>query len=302
MRVAVTGSSGVVGTALVTALRDAGHTVVRLVRREPTAPDEVRWHPEAGGTPDYALVGALAGVDAAVNLAGAGVGDKRWTDGYKRTLITSRVDATTALVTALSRLDPLPTVLLSGSAYGYYGDTGDTAADESSPLGSTYLAQVAKAWEDAAAPAAEAGIRLAYLRTGLVVSSDGGAFAAMGPLVRLGLSGRLGSGRQWWSYISLRDHVAATLHLLADDAASGPYNLTSPHPCTNAEATKAMGAAYHRPTVLPAPAFAVRLALGEFADEVLDSRRVVPARLLEQGYVFHDPTIDDAVRSMVSPR
>ena len=136
MRVAVTGSSGVVGTALVTALRDAGHTVVRLVRREPTAPDEVRWHPEAGGTPDYALVGALAGVDAAVNLAGAGVGDKRWTDGYKRTLITSRVDATTALVTALSRLDPLPTVLLSGSAYGYYGDTGDTAADESSPLGS----------------------------------------------------------------------------------------------------------------------------------------------------------------------
>jgi uncharacterized protein (TIGR01777 family) len=298
VRIAVTGSSGVVGSALVPALRAAGHEVVRLVRSEPTGIDEVRWHPERGGAPDPALVEALAGVDAAVNLAGAGVGDKRWSAAYKRVLLTSRVDATTALVAALTRLDPVPRVLLSGSAYGYYGDTGDTPADEEAPRGDTFLASVADAWERAAAPAADVGIRLAFLRTGLVVSPDGGAFARMSPLVRAGVAGRRGSGRQWWSFVSLRDHVAATMALLADEQASGPYNLTAPQPCTNAEATRAMGEAYGRPTLLPAPAFAVRLVLGEFADEVLDSRRVVPARLLAGGFSFADPTISDAVRTL----
>lgn len=298
MKVAVTGSSGTIGTALASTLRARGDQVVRLVRRDPTGPDEVQWHPERGGTPDDELVAALAGVDAAVNLAGAGVADKRWTDGYRAELIRSRVDATTALVTALTRLDPLPAVLLSGSAYGYYGDTGDNVADENSPRGSTFLAEVAAAWESAAVPAADAGIRLAYLRTSLVVSPEGGAFGAMLPLFRTGLGGRLGSGRQWWSYVSLRDHVAATLHLLDDAGAAGPFNLTAPEPCTNAQATAALAAHLHRPAVVPAPAFAVRALLGGFAEEVLDSRRVVPTRLQEAGFGFQDPTIEAAVATL----
>lgn len=300
MKVVVTGSSGMVGTALVAALQRDGHEVLRLVRREPSREGEVQWHPAAGGQPDDALVTALAGVDAAVNLAGAGVGDHRWSAAYKHTLLTSRVDATTALVTALTRLDPVPAVLLSGSAYGYYGDTGQVAADEDTPQGSTFLAEVAGAWEQAAQPAADAGIRVVFLRTALVVSPDGGAFAKMSPLVRAGLGGRLGTGRQWWSFISLRDHVAATAALLADPAASGPYNLTAPNPCTNAEATAALGAAYHRPTLLPVPAFAVRLALGEFAAEMLDDRRVVPTRLLASGFTFRDPTIAEAVATLTA--
>lgn len=298
MKVAVTGSSGTIGTALVAALRREGHDVVRLVRRPASEPDEARWFPDRGGAPDDELLAALAGVDAAVNLAGAGVGDKRWTATYKREVLTSRVDATTALVAALTRLDPLPAVLLSGSADGYYGDTGDTPADEDSPRGDTYLAEVAEAWERAAAPAPDAGIRLAYLRTSLVVSRHGGAFGRIGPLVRLGLGGRLGSGRQWWSFVSLRDHVAATMRLLTDAEASGPYNITAPNACSNTEATKALGELYHRPTVLPAPAFAVRAALGEFAEEVLGNRRVVPKRLLAAGHVFADPTIHDAVQTL----
>ncbi len=298
MRVAVTGSSGTVGSTLVPALRAAGHEVVRLVRRPARAADEVRWSPERGGAVDAELVAALHGVEAAVNLAGAGVGDKRWTDSYRDLLLRSRVDATTALVTALTRLDPLPRVLLSGSAYGYYGDTAGTAADEDSPQGDTFLATVAAAWEQAAAPAADAGVRVAYLRTGLVVSSDGGAFARMGPLFRFGLGGRLGSGKQHWSIISLRDHVAATLRLLTDDAAHGPYNLTGPHPGTNQQVTDALGELYGRPTLLPVPAFAVRAVLGGFAEEILGDRRVVPKRLLEAGFEFQDPTVASAVRTL----
>ncbi len=298
MRVAVTGSSGTIGTALVGALRARGDQVVRLVRRDAAGPDEVQWHPERGGTPDDELVRDLAGVDAAVNLAGAGVADKRWSTAYRAELVRSRVDATTALVTALSRLDPLPGVLLSGSAYGYYGATGDDVADESSPQGSTFLAEVAAAWESAAAPADDAGIRLAYLRTSLVVSPEGGAFGAMLPLFRVGLGGRLGSGRQWWSYVSLRDHVAATLHLLDDPTATGPFNLTAPEPCTNAQATGALAAHLHRPALVPAPGFAVRALLGGFAEEVLDSRRVVPTRLQEAGFGFQDPTIEAAVATL----
>lgn len=298
MKVAVTGSSGTIGTALVAALQERGHEVVRLVRRDPTAPDEIRWSPERGGAPDDALVESLAGVDAAVNLAGAGVADKRWSDAYQQEILRSRVDSTTALVTALTRLDPLPRVLVSGSADGFYGATGDTVVDESSPAGGTFLASVASAWEQAATPAADAGIRVAYVRTSIVVSATGGAFGRMLPLFRLGLGGRLGSGRQWWSYISLRDHVAATLHLLGDDTASGPYNLSAPEPCTNAQATAALAAHLHRPAVVPAPAFAVQALLGGFAEEVLDGRRVVPTRLAEAGFVFTDPTIDAAVATL----
>ncbi|MEO6822699.1 MAG: TIGR01777 family oxidoreductase [Candidatus Nanopelagicales bacterium] len=300
MKVVVTGSSGVIGTALVQALRTDGHDVVRLVRREPTESGEVRWHPEAGTTVDDAVVGALQGVTAAINLAGAGVGDKRWNTAYKNLLRSSRVDSTTALVAALGRLDPTPQVLLSGSAYGYYGDTGDTVADESTAQGRTFLAGLAGSWEHAAAPAEKIGIRVVYLRTGLVVSPDGGAFAKMLPLVRAGVGGRLGNGRQWWPFVSLRDHVAATMHLLHDETASGPYNLTAPESCTNADATAALGKVFGRPTAIPVPAFAVRAALGEFAEEVLDSRRVIPARLLAAGFTFRDPTITDAVATLIT--
>lgn len=298
MKVAVTGSSGVIGTAVVAALRTGGHDVVRLVRREPAGPSEVRWHPGRAGRGDDELVRALSGVTAAINLAGAGVGDKRWTESYKQLLRASRVDATTTLVAALTRLDPVPQVLLSGSAYGYYGDTGDTVADESTLQGRTFLAGLAGAWEHAAAPAERAGIRVAYLRTGLVVSADGGAFARMLPLVRAGVGGRLGSGRQWWPFVSLRDHVAATLYLLGAEDARGPYNLTAPESCTNADVTTAMGQALGRPTAVPVPAFAVRAVLGEFAEEVLNSRRVIPARLVAAGFPFSDPTITDAVATL----
>lgn len=299
MKIVVTGSSGVIGTALVRALHETGHDVVRLVRREPAGTGEVRWYPgSADGSDD--LVRALQGVTAAVNLAGAGVGDKRWSESYKNVLRSSRIDATTTLVAALGRLDPVPQVLLSGSAYGYYGDTGDTVADESTGQGRTFLAGLAGAWEHAAAPAEKSGIRVAYLRTGLVVSAEGGAFGRMLPMVRAGVAGRLGSGRQWWPFVSLRDHVAATLHLLQDDGARGAYNLTAPEPCTNADATAALGKAFGRPTAIPVPGFAVRAALGEFADEVLNSRRVIPARLLAAGFPFTDPTITDAVATLTA--
>jgi uncharacterized protein (TIGR01777 family) len=298
MKVAVTGSSGVVGTALVARLRQDGHEVVRLVRREPGAADEVRWHPDAGPDTDKGLAQALSGVDAAVNLAGAGVGDRRWTTAYKHELRASRIDATTRLVDVLVRLDPRPAVLVSGSAYGYYGDTGDRVADESTPQGTTFLADLAGAWERAAAPAHAAGIRLVLVRTGLVVARDGGAFGRMLPLVRAGVAGRLGTGRQWWPFISLRDHVAATVHLLSTEHATGAYNLTAPEPCSNADATEALGALFHKPTAVPVPAFAVRAAIGEFAEEILGSRRVIPGRLLADGFRFTDPTITEAVATL----
>ena len=300
MKVVVTGSSGVVGSALCSALVAAGHTVVRLVRRPAASSSEVQWHPELGGTPVDELVAALAGVDAAVNLAGAGIGDHRWNPAYKRLLLTSRVDSTTALVTALTRLDPLPQVLISGSAYGFYGETGDTPTDEQGAPGDTFLAQLSQAWEQAAEPAAEAGIRVALARTGLVVSPTGGAFGTLIPLVKLGLAGRLGSGKQWWPFISLRDEVAAINWLLTTSEASGAYNLTAPEPCTNLAATQAMGQLLHRPTLTYTPRFALRILLGEFADELLVSSRVVPDRLQAGGFVFQDPTITAAVATLAT--
>lgn len=300
MRVVVTGSSGVIGTALCSSLIASGHSVVRLVRRPATSPSEVRWHPELGGATDDGLVTALAGVDAAVNLAGAGIGDHRWSAAYKRLLLTSRVDSTTALVTALSRLDPLPAVLVAGSAYGFYGDTGNTPTDEQGPRGDTYLAEVSQAWEQAAAPAADAGIRVALARTGLVVSPTGGAFGTLIPLVKLGLGGRLGSGKQWWPFISLRDEIAAITWLLGNSAASGPYNLTAPEPCTNLAATQAMGQLLHRPTLTFTPRFALNALLGQFADELLVSSRVIPGRLQAAGFRFQDPTITDAVATLAA--
>lgn len=296
MRIAVTGSTGLIGSALVPHLRSVGHDVVRLVRRAPAAADEVRWDPRAG-TVDLA---GLAGVDGVVHLAGAGVGDHRWTDAYKREIRDSRVDGTRTIASAMASLDPRPRVLVSGSAIGWYGDTGDRAVDESAPAGHGFLADVVRDWEAAAAPAAEAGIRVVHPRTGLVVSASGGAWQRMFPLFRLGLGGRLGSGRQYWSWISLRDEVCALQFLLEQDHLAGPVNLTGPAPVTNAEASSVTARVLGRPALLPAPSFALKIVLGEFSSEVLGSARVMPKVLEQSGFVFQDATLESAVRTALA--
>jgi uncharacterized protein (TIGR01777 family) len=289
VRIAVTGSTGLIGTALVTRLHAAGHDVVRLVRRAPRAADEVRWDPQSG---EVDLEG-LAGVDGAVHLAGAGVGDHRWTDDYKRTILASRVDGTRTLSQALATLQPLPRVLVSGSAVGYYGDRGDEVLTESSTGGEGFLADVVRSWEGAAAPAVDAGIRVSFARTGLVFSPEGGALGRMLPLARLGLGGPLGSGRQWWPWITLHDEVSALEFLLEKDL-DGPVNLSAPQPARQADVAKAFGHALHRPALLPAPAFGLRLVLGEFAADVLSSQRMLPSRLLDAGFTFGQRTIEQA--------
>lgn len=293
MRVAVTGASGLIGSALVPSLRERGHEVIRLVRRSPGAVDEVRWDPESG---EVDLVG-LNGIDGVVHLAGAGVGDKRWTPAYKRQILLSRVNGTETIARAMTHLEPKPRVLVSGSAIGYYGDTGDREVTESSPQGAGFLADVVAQWEAAAAPAEQGGIRVAFARTGLVVSNEGGAWKRLLPIFRLGLGGRIGSGHQYWSFISLRDEVDALITLLEDDRYIGPVNLTAPVAVTNAEVTAAMGRVLQRPTVLPVPAAALKIALGEFSSDVLGSQRVVPAVLEDHRFTWTDPTIDEAIRA-----
>ena len=296
MKVAVTGASGLIGSALVPALRARGHEVIRLVRRAPSAPDEVRWDP-AAGTVDLA---GLQGIDAVMHLAGAGVGDKRWTEAYKKEILDSRVQGTTTIAQAMASLDPRPSVLVCGSAIGYYGDTGDREVTEKSPQGAGFLADVVAAWEASAQPAVDAGIRVPLARTGLVVSSKGGAWKRLLPIFKLGVGGKVGSGKQYWSFISLRDEVAALIALLEDERYRGPVNLTAPHPVTNSEVTAAMGRVLGRPTVLPVPAFAIKAALGEFSQDVLGSQRVLPQVLEGDGFSWSDPTIDQAIQQAVS--
>ncbi|MFD6229942.1 TIGR01777 family oxidoreductase [Streptomyces sp. NPDC060232] len=293
MRIAVTGSTGLIGSALVRSLRAGGHEVVRFVRREPAGADEARWDPERGHV-DRA---ALAGCGAVVHLAGAGIGDHRWTAAYKRKIRDSRVLGTTALAHALAGLDEPPGVLVSGSAVGYYGDTGDRVVDEDAPAGHGFLPSVCLEWEAAAAPAQEAGIRTAFARTGLVVAKEGGAWGRMFPLFRAGVGGRLGDGRQYWPFISLHDEVAALRHIIDTPDLRGPVNLTAPEPPTNREVTAAMARVLRRPAVLPVPAVALRLVLGEFSEDVLGGQRARPTRLLESGFVFRDPDIEQAIRA-----
>ncbi|MEU9758564.1 TIGR01777 family oxidoreductase [Streptomyces sp. NPDC047985] len=292
-RIAVSGASGLVGAALVRSLRADGHEVVRLVRRPARAGDEVEWAPER----QYVDVAGLVGCDAVVHLAGAGVGDHRWTPAYKQEIRDSRVLGTTALAEALASLDVPPKVLVSGSAIGYYGDTGDRAVDESAPAGTGFLPSVCVEWEAATAAAQEAGVRTVHARTGLVVGRGGGAWGRLFPLFRAGLGGRLGNGHQYWSFIALHDEVAALRHILDTESLSGPVNLTGPDPVTNAEVTAAMGRVLRRPTLLTAPAPALRLVLGDFAEDVLGSQRVLPGRLLDSGFVFAFPGIDAAIRA-----
>jgi uncharacterized protein len=231
-----------------------------------------------------------------VNLAGAGVAEHRWTESYKRTLVDSRLTSTHTLATALAAVQPRPAVLINGSAIGYYGEGGDTALDENSPPGNDFLAELCQRWEAATAPAAAAGIRVVCLRTGLVVSRHGGAWGRMFPIFRFGLGGRLGSGKQWWSPISLTDEVRAIQFLLSADV-SGPVNLTGPEPMTNAGVTRVMAEVLNRPALFPAPKFGLRLVLGEFAAEPLRSQRVLPRKLTAAGFTFTHPTVEAAVRA-----
>lgn len=293
LRIAVAGASGLIGGALARSLTADGHEVVRLVRRAARHEREVCWDPEK----QYVDTAGLAGCHAVVNLAGAGIGDRRWSDAYKKTLRDSRVLGTAALAEAVAALEDPPRVLVNGSAIGFYGDTGDRAVDESAPPGDGFLSSLCVEWEEAAAAAQEAGVRTVFARTGLVVSRRGGAWARLFPLFKAGLGGRIGDGRQYWSFIALHDEVAAIRHLIHTEGLSGPFNLTAPDPVTNAEITAAMGRVLHRPTPFPVPAAALRLALGEMSGDVLGSQRVLPKRLLESGFAFAFPDIEGAIRA-----
>lgn len=297
MRVLVTGSSGLIGQALVRRLAGAGHEAVRLVRTEPAEGEAaVAWDPQAG-TLDPA---ALEGFDAVVHLAGENIGAGRWTAARKARIRGSRVRGTGLLCAALAGLDRKPKVLAAASAVGIYGHRGDEELDEESPPGDGFLPELCRAWEKAAEPAAQAGIRVVNLRMGLVLAREGGALARMLPLFRLGLGGRLGSGAQWMSWITLDDVTAAIAHVLGAEALSGPVNLTAPRPATNRDFTKALARVLRRPAVLPAPAFALRLALGEMADALLlASARVLPRRLAQSGFQFADPLLEPALRRLL---
>ena len=296
MRIVVSGASGFIGQPLVEHLRGEGHDVVRLVRRLPQTADEVEWDPAAGKL-DPA---ALGSVQAAVNLSGAGTAEHRWTPEYKRTIRDSRVDASRTLSTALAQMDPLPQVLVQSSGMDYYGaDCGDHVLVESDEPGDAFLSDVCVDWEAASRPAVDAGIRVAHMRTGLVLGPGGGALERLLPLFKLGLGGRLGSGNAWWSWITLPDVLGVVSFLLEHDV-HGPVNLVSPAPVTNAEFTRALAKALHRPAVAVVPQFALRLGLGEFAENVLGSKRVAPQVLIDAGYLFQHSDIDQAAAWLAS--
>jgi uncharacterized protein (TIGR01777 family) len=306
MHILVTGSSGLIGTALVDRLIGHGHQVTRLVRSPtragslPTGVIDVTWDP-AAGTVDTGAIEAVGPLDGAVHLAGAGVGDARWSPDRKRLILASRVDGTRLLAATLAALPSPPSVLVSSSAVGYYGDRGADILTEGSPAGTGFLAEVCVAWEGATTAAVAAGIRTVQLRTGIVLSAAGGALGKQLPLFRLGLGGRIGSGRQYRSWITLDDQVSAVLHCITDRSLSGPVNATGPDPATDTELAKALGNALHRPSFLAVPASALKIVLGsEMAtDMVLSSQRVLPEKLTASGFTFAHDELAEAVRSVL---
>lgn len=292
MRMAVTGSAGLIGSALVPALREAGHDVVRLVRREPTADDEAGWSPSAG----VIQAERLAGVEAFVHLAGETIG-QRWSERARHEILESRVAGTTLLAGATAALEPRPRVLVCASGIDYYGDRGDEELTEQSGQGAGFAAEVVAAWEGAADAAREAGIRVVHLRQGMVLSRRGGALARLLTPFRLGVGGRVGSGRQWWSWIALPDAVRVYEHALAGDL-EGPVNVAAPGAVTNERFVKALGRALGRPAVFPLPAVAVKLAFGQMGEELLlGSKRVVPARLEASGFEFAAPDLETGLHA-----
>jgi uncharacterized protein (TIGR01777 family) len=295
VKVVVSGASGFIGSALVPRLREAGHEVIRLVRREPTAPDEVGWDPAAGSLD----ASALNGVDAIVNLSGENVG-KRWTESRKRMIRDSHVDSMQLLASTAAALEPRPSAFVCAGGIDVYGDRGDEILTEESALGEGFLAEVGRAKEAAAEPARVAGIRVVNFRQGIVLGTEGGALKRMLPFFKLGVGGRVASGRQWWSWVSLDDVTAAYVFALGSNLA-GPVNLCAPNPVTNAQFTEALGTALNRPTIFPAPEFGVRALYGEMGVEVLIRRpRVLPAKLLDARFQFALPTIDVALAHALS--
>ena len=289
-RIAITGASGLIGSALVGHLKSEGHTVQRLVRRATVAPDEIQWDPKTG----YVDIEALRGVDAVIHLAGVGVGDKRWTKRYKSEILNSRLLGTTAIANAVAEVKPQ--VFISASAIGWYGDSGNRAVVESDSVGNDFLAAVCREWEGAADLAGD--VRTVKLRTGLGLDPTGGALGRMLPLFRFGLGGKLGSGKQWWSWITLHDVVRAIIFALEHPIA-GPVNLTTPNPVTNQEFTAALARAMNRPALFPAPAIALKIALGGFASEVLGSKKVMPNALSDAGFVWDYPHITNALTALI---
>ena len=297
MTVLVTGSSGLVGSALIPNLEAGGHRVFRLVRRSPQNDTERRWDPETGEL-DAA---DLEGVQAVVHLAGENIATGRWNDAKKDRIRSSREDGTRLLAQGLAELQTPPGVLICASAVGYYGNRGDEILDEESAPGADFLAETCLDWEQAARPATDAGVRTVYLRIGIVLSADGGALAKMLFPFKMGAGGVIGSGNQYMSWITLSDLVRIVDHALDTDGIEGPVNAVSPAPVTNREFTKALGGVLSRPTLFPMPAFAARLAFGEMADALLlSSTRVLPARLQESGYDFQHPQLEGALRHILA--
>lgn len=289
-RIAVTGSSGLIGTTLVGHLKSEGYTVQRLVRRAAQSPDEISWDPK-NGTVD---IDALAGVDAVIHLAGAGVGDKRWTKKYKSEILNSRLLGTTAIANAVAQVKPK--VFISASAMGWYGETGNRAVTEKDRAGDDFLAAVCHEWENAADLAGD--VRTVKLRMGLILDPTGGALGKMLPPFRFGMGGRLGSGKQWWSWITLHDVIRAIIFAL-ENPISGPINITAPNPVTNQEFTSALARAMHRPAVFPVPVFALKLAFGGFSSEMLGSKKIIPEVLTEAGFTFDYPHVGAALAALV---
>ncbi|HZQ86489.1 MAG TPA: TIGR01777 family oxidoreductase [Acidimicrobiales bacterium] len=295
MKVLVTGSHGLIASALIPRLERNGHVVTRLVRQAPRT-GELQWDPDAG-TIDAA---GIEGHDAVVHLAGVGIGEHRWTAEHKRAVLDSRVKGTRLLSETIAGLDRKP-VLVSGSAVGYYGNRGDEQLTETSAPGDDFLAEICTQWEAATAAAEAAGVRVVHLRTGIVLAKGGGAIKQMLTPFKLGIGGKIGSGRQWFSWIHIDDEVGAILHALTHDDVRGALNAVGPNPATNAEFTKALGRALHRPTVVPVPSFGLRLLFGrEMADTMLLSgQRVLPTVLQQTGYAFAHPDLDGALASVV---
>jgi uncharacterized protein (TIGR01777 family) len=280
-----------IGSALVGHLKSEGHTVQRLVRRPVVSSDEVFWNPASGEVD----LPALEGVDAVIHLAGANVGDKRWTKAYRAEILNSRLLGTNTIATAVAKLKP--SVFISSSAIGWYGETGNRAVIESDRPGDDFLAAVCKEWESAADLAV--GVRTAKIRTGLVLEPTSGALGKMLPLFRLGVGGKLGNGKQWWSWITLHDQIKAISFLLEKDL-EGPINLTSPNPATNQEFTAALARAVKRPALFPVPSIALKIVLGGFASEVLGSKRVLPQKLIDSGFTFDFPHLAPALNALIA--
>ena len=298
MKILVSGSHGLVGSALMDSLKRAGHELFALMRRAPRSEAEVEWYPERGSL----ALSRLEGMETVIHLAGESIASGRWTEEKKQRIRDSRVKGTTLLSEALANLRDPPQTFLCASAIGFYGDRGDEILTEESAPGNDFLAQVCVEWERATEPAAEKGIRVVNLRFGIILSADGGALAKMLPPFRMGVGGRIGSGKQWMSWIALDDVVDAIKFALANDALHGHVNVVAPNPVTNAEFTKALGKALSRPTLFPVPEFAARLAFGEMSDALLlSSQRVEPATLKAAGYEYSYSKLEGALRRVLNP-